>query len=103
VVVVNTGTTVTANFDTATFARIDVASPNYFSLLQSACNAASSGNVIQAMSHDFNEDLVLDNNTAIILEGGYDSGYATNAGYSTLHGSLTIGSGALTAENLVIE
>lgn len=102
-VTLSADTSVTANFKSVPFARIEGASPTYFSLLGSAYNSATSGNVIQATTHDFYEDLLLGNNIAVTINGGYDGTYATNSGYSTIHGSLTIGSGSLTAENLVIE
>ncbi len=102
-VTLSSAANVAASFNAVPFARIQGASPAYFSLLESAYNAASSGSVIQATTHYFSEDLLLNKNIAVTIEGGYDSTYATNTGYSTLHGSLTIGSGTLTAENLVIE
>jgi hypothetical protein len=77
--------------------------PAYFDLLQSAYSAAASGSVIQARVFEFVEDFLMDRAVAVILKGGYDTGYAVNAGMSTLRGTLTLGRGSLTVEKLMVK
>jgi len=78
----------------------------YFALTgaDGAYQAAPSGAVIQiqdvALPGNFNFNLP----KAVTLEGGYDPAFASNAGSSTtLIGSLTISSGRVTVENIVIQ
>jgi hypothetical protein len=61
------------------------------------------GGTIQARQVEFTENLILDKNIAATLEGGYNTAYTDNSGYTTLHGYLTVNRGSLTVENLVIE
>jgi hypothetical protein len=92
---------------TATFlnvaVRIPAAPPIYFPSLQTAYASSSNGGTIQGVSADFTENIVFNRNISINLEGGYDSGYTSNNGMTTLHGTLTVGNGNITIENLVIE
>jgi len=39
----------------------------------------------------------------VVLEGGYDSSYNTNSGYTTMNGIITLATGSLTLKNLIIE
>jgi hypothetical protein len=76
----------------------------YFTTLQAAYNdsSSSSANPIQALVDDFNENLKLDLDKAVTLQGGLDSNYSSNSGFTSLLGACTIESGSLTVENLVI-
>lgn len=94
---------VTASFDPYPFARIAGTSPRYFSLLQSAFTAVSGASTVQARIHEFNENLVLRNNDVITLNGGYDSVFSSSTGYSTITGTLTIETGTLTVDKLIIK
>jgi uncharacterized repeat protein (TIGR02543 family) len=48
--------------------------------------------------------LVLNRPVTLIFKGGYDVNFSNNsAGYTTLQGGLTVGSGALTVERLVLQ
>ncbi len=49
------------------------------------------------------DNLTLNRDISVRLEGGYDAEYATKNGFSTLDGALTIGQGTLTLENLIIK
>lgn len=94
---------VTATFDPYPYARIAGTSPRYFSLLQSAFTAVTGASTVQARIHDFNENLVLRNNDVITLKGGYDSVFSLSTGYTTIDGTLTLESGSLTVEKLIIK
>jgi uncharacterized repeat protein (TIGR02543 family) len=92
-----------ANFSYVPPARIDTVPPQYFSSLQAACNAALSGQTVQARIFTFVEDLALTKATDIIIQGGYDTSYLSQSGYSVLQGKLTVGSGTLVTERLTVK
>jgi hypothetical protein len=74
-----------------------------FNSLQSAYNSASPNCTIQAQGVDLPDlPFTLNLGNDILLEGGYDSAYNVNSGYTTLHGVLTLVNGTLTVENLII-
>jgi len=77
----------------------------YFSTLQSAFDDpdSSSVNPVQALVDEFSESLALNQNKTVTLQGGFDSGFTSNSGLTSLQGTLTIQNGSLTVENLVIK
>jgi PKD repeat protein len=83
--------------------RIAGASPEYYSTLQEAYNAAQDGNTIQSRDMTFSEDLLLNRNITITIIGGYDCGYDINSGSSRISGSMTINNGAVNIENFILQ
>jgi len=78
----------------------------YFALTgaDGAYEAAASGAVIQIQNVDLPGNFNFNLPKAVVLEGGYDPAFASNAGSSTtLLGSVTITSGTVTVENIVIQ
>lgn len=73
-----------------------------YTTLQDAFTAVAEGDTIQALATVFSEPLAFEANLAVLLQGGYDSGFALNPGFTTLNGSLTISAGTVTVENLRI-
>jgi photosystem II stability/assembly factor-like uncharacterized protein len=62
------------------------------------------GDVIQTKAVEFNEDLTFDDPVSITLAGGYDDSYSPgNRTYTTVNGKVTISSGTVTVENIVIQ
>ena len=86
-------------FESSPMARI-VGTASDFYTLQGAHDEAGSGDTIEAMAGVFPETLTV--SKPITLEGGYDSSYSSNSGYTTLWGVITILSGSLTVKNLGI-
>ena len=80
-----------------------IGDPTVYSTLQSAYDAAGDGNTIQSQAVVFTEDLDIDLNKSVTLEGGYDCDYTANNGETTLNGMLTVTNGTLTIENFVLE
>jgi PKD repeat protein len=75
----------------------------YFTSIQSAFTSASQANdVVQAQALDRTEDLTWNNNRSVTLSGGYLCDYSSHPGFTTIH-SLTIASGTLTVENVIIQ
>lgn len=79
--------------------------PTYYSTLQAAYDAASNGSVIQSRAITFTENLLINRNITVTLQGGYDCGYTSNSGNVTyLKGKLQTvsGGGKLTIGNFII-
>lgn len=78
---------------------------NYYSLLQSAFDAASNGTTLQAQSQLFTDAGLLFNRDGVVVKfkGGYDSSFLTNGGFTTLDGRLDIQDGTLVVERLKIK
>ncbi|GAM10157.1 hypothetical protein OR1_02445 [Geobacter sp. OR-1] len=80
---------------------INPANPVYFATVQAALDSAGNGDVMQTIAGDLYENLIIDRGVEITIKGGVSAGGAAT-GYTTLHGTLTISSGSLIAENLTI-
>ena len=93
----------TATFTYIKPARLDGPTPVYFSLLQAAYDGATPYATIQARAVSFVENLVLNQNMAVTLKGGYDTSYGANEGFTLLQGTLTVGRGQLVGERLEIQ
>jgi len=94
--------TATFEFNTAHKSRIgDIAS--YHSTLQASYNGAPNLGTIKAWATDFVESLTCDQAKSVTIKGGYNEDYTSNSGYTSLQGILSIRSGSLTVENLVIK
>jgi PKD repeat protein len=87
------------------FVRIAGPPPSYYSTLQEAYNAAENWDTIQSMQYTFIEELVLNRDITVTIEGGYNCNYLTVDGNTTVQvqDSVTIESGNVTIENFVIE
>lgn len=95
--------TVTANFSCPNQpVRTVGAATQYYPTLQAAYNAAANGDTIQAQAMTFVENLTVNRNISVTLQGGYDCGYTTNSGSVTsLKGMIQsfAGGGTLTIAN----
>jgi hypothetical protein len=76
---------------------------SYFTTIQAAYNTATTGQSVLIQALDFNENLSLSRNIAVSLQGGYDCNFASILGIPTIHGSIAIGGGSVTASNLIIQ
>ena len=74
-----------------------------FGTLKAAYAAVTGNGIIEAKAVTFTENLTLDQGTYFTLKGGYADDYLSRSGYTTLDGNLTIGSGGLTVEWLVVK
>jgi hypothetical protein len=77
----------------------------YFALLQDAYSSlqVNAAAVIFANALAVTENLVFDRDIAVTLKGGYDNGFGTSNGQTVLKGTLTITSGSVIMENIVIQ
>lgn len=93
---------VTATFNPILQAKL-LPPATYYASLQDAYNAAANGNIIKAQVYTFHENLQLNQPVSITLDGGVDGSYRDNIGMTTLNGSLTINSGTLTINFIIIQ
>jgi len=91
---------VTATFSLGQRARINGIP---YSTLSSAYAAVSAGGVIESKALTFIENLTLNRGVPFRLIGGYADDYSSNTGYTTLDGILTIGTGNLILDRLIIQ
>ncbi|SJZ88712.1 YD repeat-containing protein [Trichlorobacter thiogenes] len=75
-----------------------------YGTLSSAYQAVGDNGVLEAQSLVFVEDLSLNRNVVFTLMGGYFSDYNTfRTGYTTLQGRLTVGTGTIKIDRLIIK
>jgi hypothetical protein len=84
--------------------RIDGSIPDYFQTIQGAYDSLPpGGGTIQVWGTDFEEALYLSGDSAVILEGGYNSDYSNADGFTRVKGNMTIaGSGGVTVSNVAV-
>ena len=82
--------------------RIPSALPTYFPTLQAAFDAAATNNTIQARAYELTENAVLSRAISVFIKGGHDPYFSSIVGTTVINGSLTIGVGSATAENLTL-
>lgn len=100
-VVMSAGMDVTAQFAAAPRAMIGDAP---YGSLNDAYAAASDNAVIRALDAELGEILDLTRGINVLLMGGYNASYSSRTGLPTvLNGALTITSGSLTVDNLLIK
>jgi hypothetical protein len=77
----------------------------YFALLQDAYSSllANASAVIFANALVVTENLVFDRDISVTLKGGYDNSFGASSGLTLLKGTLTITSGSVIMENIVIQ
>jgi hypothetical protein len=74
-----------------------------YETLTNAYHNAQEGTVLKARSLEFSEDLNLDRNIHVSLQGGYDENYANSTGFTTQDGELTVSIGALTVDRIIFK
>ncbi|HTZ17005.1 MAG TPA: DUF1566 domain-containing protein [Dissulfurispiraceae bacterium] len=75
-----------------------------YSHIQDAYNAVTAnGHTIQMQAAIFPEDPVLAHSYSVTLRGGYECGYVSISGWTTIQGKLTISNGIITVENVLIQ
>lgn len=93
----------TATFNFIQPVRIAGLQESYFDDIVAAYAALTSNETLQAREYKISGNLLLNKGHALILKGGYDLSYSSNPGYTTILGTLTINSGSLKVERLIIK
>ncbi|MDK9716485.1 MAG: DUF1566 domain-containing protein [Trichlorobacter sp.] len=93
--------TASASFFVNDYVRLGALTTPY-GTLHHAYAAAHPGDLIKALGLTFMEDLTLDRDLSVTLQGGYVAGFGSHSGSTTLNGRLTISSGRLVVDQLII-
>lgn len=76
---------------------------DYTDLATAVGDAVADGDIVEAQALEFTGDLVFGNGVAVTLNGGYGCDYQTNPAATTVNGALTVTSGTLTVDNVIIQ
>jgi PKD repeat protein len=76
---------------------------SYYPTIHEVYEVLGDNEVAQMHAISFSETLLLDHTTIVKLQGGFDCGYVSNPGYSTVNGLLTIKGGKVTIDKLIIK
>ncbi len=98
-------TSVSATFNPIPPVKVPGTPDAYFQSLGSAYASAAPGSslTIDAQATTFTENLGLSNSVNLTFLGGYDSSFTTPSGMTALQGSLTVGFGSITVQNLSVK
>jgi hypothetical protein len=75
----------------------------YYSAIQYAYDSSYSGSVLKIRAGDYDEDLTLQQDKSIVLDGGYRCDFASKPGYTVIHGFLKVSYGAVKVDRLIIK
>ena len=64
---------------------------------------ASGPSIIEITQETYNENIVLDFDEEITLEGGWDTNFTSCSSYTTINGSITITNGTMIFEYIILE
>ncbi len=78
-------------------------SGEYYSTINDAYGAAINNNVIRSHEEEIVENLILDMDKSITLDGGYDCSHVSKTGVTVINGNITISDGSVTIMDFVIE
>jgi len=100
--------TITMDEGKSVFAEFTAVAPVMVDLtvyqnLQDAFNATYTGATIKAFAAKFGENLTLNRNISISLDGGYDGSYTNKLGVTTINGSLTIEQGTIAVNQVSLQ
>ncbi len=77
----------------------------YYYSLQDAYNAAANGDVIQFQDYPFIQNLGVNRNISVSMEGGYDSGFTAASGSTSMKGKIQTfpNGGTVTIKNFILQ
>jgi hypothetical protein len=80
-------------------------SGNYpcFPNIQNGIVSASAPSAIEITQETYNEDIILDFDELIFLQGGWDTNFTSNSSYTTIDGSITITNGKMIVERIILK
>jgi hypothetical protein len=103
-ITLNGNTTVTAIFNKDTTHAVYLpGTSTYYTSLQAAYDAATTGATIRAWGTTYSENLICNQSKTILIKGGYNQGYTSQTGTTVLNGTLTLSQGTTVVEKLIIQ
>lgn len=71
--------------------------------IQNGISTVLGPSIIEISQETYTENIVLDVNEEIMLEGGWDTNFGSCSSYTTIHGSMTITHGTIIIENIILK
>jgi hypothetical protein len=71
--------------------------------IQNGIAHASAPSIIEITEGTYNENIVLDVDQEITLQGGWDTNFTSSSSYTTINGSITITNGTMIFEYIILE
>jgi hypothetical protein len=71
--------------------------------IQNGIALASAPSLIKITQEIYNENIILDFDHMILLQGGWDTNFASCPSYTTIQGSITITNGKMIIENIILK
>jgi len=102
VVTMNADITVTATFDICSNQPVKIIGRGYYSTLQEAYDVAVDGDIIQVQAVRLMENLNLNRDITVTLDGGYNCDFTTKTGKTRLKGMIVSG-GVVTVRDFIME
>jgi len=101
-VIMSADQTVTATFTLAQAVRLLTTIPAYYDFLQAAFGAATGNVTIQGRAMTLTENLTIDKGYIYTFKGGFNGDFTSQIGATTLQGKLTVGTGSLVVDRLIV-
>ena len=73
-----------------------------FSSIQEGIAWASVPSIIKITQDTYNENIILNSELVMILQGGWDTNFTSKSSFTTIQGSITITHGTLILENIIL-
>jgi hypothetical protein len=103
-VTMNATKNVTATFNSTCASRlVKLGASSYYVHIQDAYDVAPDGASVKMQAVDFSEDLLMQNDTSVKLQGGFNCAFTSNPDWSSLIGSMTVKGGEVTIEKIIIK
>jgi hypothetical protein len=74
-----------------------------YTTIQNGIIAATAPTAIKITRDIYDENIILNSNQVIFLQGGWDTNFTSNSSFTTINGSLTITNGTMTLENIILK
>ncbi len=74
-----------------------------FPNIQNGIAMASAPSIIKITQETYNENIILDFDEEITLQGGWDADFTSNSSYTSINGSITITNGTMIIENILLQ
>jgi PKD repeat protein len=74
-----------------------------YTMIKNAYESLTGGATLQIQAVSFSEELVLEQDKYVVMQGGYGCDFSSNPGFTTIQGSLTVSGGTVKIENMLIK
>ncbi len=100
----DTDTLTRTNYITVCYSNANIVGDSTaYSTLQSAYDAAATGNTLEGRDVTITEDVNLNRNMTVTIQGGYNCDHSAVSGKTAINGNMTISDGTVTMENVQVQ